>query len=408
MKPDQLLKLATYFFKSARLDTESVKDLEKYITDENNPEFFISFSDHIKLGLNLRSSWGNPKGIYGKAFTSFVYSALFDPDKDRFSGKPYLTIFKVNNVFNMKDYSESDYISHLEIIKNIYPKIDFTESNLKYIINDFASHRGASNNLPIVKILAITNYLASGKDVEWSILLRRLGFTNLYSKESNEGFIYPQISVLDPSIIEIIETKINPLFDDEISSDAEKSEFNMLEQKKQKRYKEFVNVLKDKRLPSKILRSIYNTNLNKEQLLLFLNHENVPSDILQELASNPDSAIQYCIARHPNSTPETLKIVAENPDLHSYLVTNPNCSSELLTNIFNSTDDVTKSFIIANPNVTTELLIRYLTESQDKIGPFFDAYHMYDENKDILTKVIEGNYSEIAKERAKTILEIVE
>lgn len=407
MKHNYLLKLADHFFlKISRLEVDSLQeDFKKYITNEKNPQYFISYSDHIKLGLNPNSHWGNPKGIYGSPFTSAEYTSLaVQNDWLAFSSKPYIWIFKVLNVFNMNDYSNDDYLKHFEQLKLLYKDIDFSDEFLNSALEKFYERRPwASKRLPIVKLLAITTALSTS-DANWSTILRHLGFTNLYCSDSSQGFKYPQVVVLDPSAIKIVDMKTNPLVNS-YSREMSKSEQNLISQKINNKKNEINNLLKDTNLSSERLSAIFRTNLSEHQLRLFLKCKNVPAEILYALSKHPSLEIREAVARHSNAEAETLESLIIDPKLFYIVALNKNTTKEILAEIYNAGDNITKSSVISNENAPHSLLIKYLIEEELTVDEdFFGLESCSRLDESILNKIINGDYSPLIKERANFAL----
>ena len=91
-----------------RAEKEGVKlpstaeQLEKYVAkDFKSPEYYMQFSDVNKLGINPKSGYSTPLGIYSYPITKQLYR-LFIAGKLPFAqGRKYIIVFKPNEDKNI-------------------------------------------------------------------------------------------------------------------------------------------------------------------------------------------------------------------------------------------------------------------------------------------------------------------
>lgn len=193
--------------KLSRVNIESLKPLEKFIGSDENPKFFFTMTEINKIGINPKSTYSTPLGIYCYPLTRDYYNKLVNNDLPFVKEKPYIGVFTLNvSTFNMKNYSEANLEADKNTIKTMYGIAE------RDCLNAFEDSKF---DTPISKLWNLTRLTARENPLKWSSILRSLGYTNFY--DPGTGLIHnnepTQAVILDTSIILPIETFLNPYSD---------------------------------------------------------------------------------------------------------------------------------------------------------------------------------------------------
>jgi len=184
--PDQNPKISAYEY------------LKKYSKD---PDIYVTFSDIKKVGINPKSGFNTPIGIY-----AYPLKEIWKPierSKDAktvpFAGdRPYIFILRSKNkkkfVKDMyKDYNSKDYDDDMDKLRKLYPPPTYTKKD--YDIEGIIEQgtRDASHKNPISSMWNVTRLLANQQKgtplVQWNKILRQLGYTG-FADKSGEGIIH--------------------------------------------------------------------------------------------------------------------------------------------------------------------------------------------------------------------------
>lgn len=201
MKNKYLIEKINDFYKKAKIDLESLKYLEKFITSEKDPKFFFTMTSINKIGINPQSTYNTPIGIYSYPLTQEYYEKLVK-NKLPFAGNQrYINLFSISDSVNNLSYYDN-LLSDYKKLSQIYDNIEEVAENAfdtAYKRND------------VSKFWNLTRIL-SKTPIKWNALLRNLGYTNFY--DPGDGVIHTneptQFVVLDPRIIIPIESFENP------------------------------------------------------------------------------------------------------------------------------------------------------------------------------------------------------
>jgi hypothetical protein len=201
MNNKYLIEKINNFYKKAKIDLESLKYLEKFITSEKDPKFFFTMTSINKIGINPQSQYNTPIGIYSYPLTQEYYEKLIKSKLPFAGNQRYINLFSISDSVNNLSYYDnlsSDYKKLSQIYDNIeeVAKNAFDTAYKKNIVSKFWN---------LTRILSKT-------PIKWNALLRNLGYTNFY--DPGDGIIHTneptQFVVLDPRIIIPIESFENP------------------------------------------------------------------------------------------------------------------------------------------------------------------------------------------------------
>lgn len=191
----------------------------------DDPDYFISFTTEDKLGINPRSPYDTPLGIY-----TYPLAAIWKKERVSmyknigtsvpFAGnRPYVWLVKIKpnaNIVDMEEYYDPDYerdsftlkqyvLAHKEDFKSLFD--EFNDESLYVALNQkFSWWAGlAKVNVPIMKLWNVTRNLAKYRKtsknvrsmVQWNFLLRQVlgydGFIDLGSKYIHENEPYQAV-----------------------------------------------------------------------------------------------------------------------------------------------------------------------------------------------------------------------
>lgn len=155
-------------------------DKLKEYTD-GNKEYFVTFSDLPRTGINPQSEFKTPIGIYCYPLSEFrdlVHDATETVDIFTYAAdRPFMYILEEKNkpLQEIEDYDEDDWEKDKEKLKDMF---DISDNEIEDII---ANHRMSSfNGKPIAKLWKITRRYASYSEkshVTWNKLLLDLGYS---------------------------------------------------------------------------------------------------------------------------------------------------------------------------------------------------------------------------------------
>jgi hypothetical protein len=194
------------FNKQARIDTNTLAEaLKPFISDEAHPRFFFTMTNINKVGLNPRSSFNTPLGVYAYPLTKEMFDSIISNTLPFAGEKPFINVFSISApLFNLSEYTDGDLNKDLPKIKSLFPAL--TDDQIQEAFNSANDPSSA-----ISKFWNLTRIVSGGMR-GWNHLLRKLGRTNVYDPgqsviHSNEP---TQIVILDPTIIQINDTFYNP------------------------------------------------------------------------------------------------------------------------------------------------------------------------------------------------------
>ena len=204
-------KLVEYLLIEARKNPElntrvsAYETLKPYSTNE---DYYISFTKIDKIGINPKSHYETPLGIY-----TYPLSAIwskYDVDKKMSVGKavpfagqqPYIWLIKPkenSNLVDMGKYTEQDFkndkeklLKHIQNNKEEYALTDMSVNSINDMFDSWSN--SATRSTPICKMWNITRKLSMGrngkKTTQWNVLLRKvLGYSGFVDRTSL-GYIH--------------------------------------------------------------------------------------------------------------------------------------------------------------------------------------------------------------------------
>lgn len=178
----------------------------------NNPDYFISFTKLDKLGINPKSKYDTPLGIYTYPLKDIWKEYRVDQKKSvgqavPFAGtSPYIWLVKVdqskkfvNDMYS--DYGSNDYdkdkqllLDHIAKNRTDYKfKDDMGPDQIDYLFFQWTQEAREKN--PVMSMWNITRSLSRYRKgtpaVQWNYLLREvLGYSG-FADRSGRGYIHP-------------------------------------------------------------------------------------------------------------------------------------------------------------------------------------------------------------------------
>ena len=217
---------------------------KKYYDVKDSSEYFISFTDIDKLGINPKSKYNTPLGIYTypikEFFTYYVDFNLYGPESIKgvmknkigafapFAGNtPFVWVLKVKRnaghfIDNISDMSTRDYENYKNEIIDMFYDLIITDTGVyNNFVWDFLNNEGyytveqvrnvaetktmktqvipdilgqwaldADNKNPGGMFWNVTRNFANQKPVKWNALFRKLGIIGIADR-SGAGIIHP-------------------------------------------------------------------------------------------------------------------------------------------------------------------------------------------------------------------------
>lgn len=162
---------------------------------------FVLFSNVLSPGVNPKTEYNTPLGIYGYPLISLVeyYKAMDtnNPLKNvPFATKlKYATIFKLadkKGLTIIEDYDMNDFEEDFELLLGpISEKYDFNPDDVSDIINNVVDEYGDSIPFDIIwrSTHKLANFLGGKTPVKWNLLLRELNHYKII--DYGDGVIHP-------------------------------------------------------------------------------------------------------------------------------------------------------------------------------------------------------------------------
>lgn len=180
---DGLIEATRYQKEMGRMYDSPLQRLDKYI---DKPWVFIHFSDVNKLGLNPKSKFNTPLGVYGYPLTKRIAKQLKQDRVPFASDRKFMHLYKVKPSATKRHYTfgpgpyssalkANEYLSKLEILRKKYP--DHADGFEKWAAS-------AKDQKPMGRLWNVTRELAhevyrSRPMLGWNKLLRAVGVDGL-------------------------------------------------------------------------------------------------------------------------------------------------------------------------------------------------------------------------------------
>lgn len=200
------------------------EQLKKY---KDDPSIYLSYTSLKKLGINPKSNWNTPMGIYTypiKEIWHKIEATKSSTGVPWASHQPYIHIIKYNGTGNLIE--AETYSNLFKDIKHIREKYSYVYENSKIETIDDVIRKGmrtSVNSTDFAKFWNITHLISndmiyvkkhsSKSMLNWSTLLRSLGYTG-FSDKSGTGIIHPSepiqtifLSKKDITVVDMILNK---------------------------------------------------------------------------------------------------------------------------------------------------------------------------------------------------------
>lgn len=198
----------------------AVKSLEKY---KDNDSYFITFTSIEKVGLNPKSPFSTPVGLYAYKLKD-VYDELIDKNYLFGVDRPFVNVIQLNTnkILDLENYSNKQ--QDIEKLKKIYES-EFKDS-FENMVKEFESskHLLYPINTDGKYVYGLMNHISnkkSGKSgqvqksmVYFNVLLRKMGYDVVIDRTGTIHLLQPSQAVfLTPSSYKVVEKIINKNYD---------------------------------------------------------------------------------------------------------------------------------------------------------------------------------------------------
>jgi hypothetical protein len=228
MKLDNLFEKRSHPELNPKISREEI--LEKY---KDRDDIFISYVSKFKVGVNPKSEYDTPIGIYTYPLKRMYNQIL--TNKVPFAGhNKYLAIIECGIAFELRDYNNEKWRRDVAKLTDWF-EFDFFSLDNEYkeylisalslhgpedVINDETDFSNlhiyevieavklmTKGYIPGAKLWYVTNILSGFNPKKWNALLRKLGYRAIY--DNGDGIIHEneptQCVLLDPKAYEVLE-----------------------------------------------------------------------------------------------------------------------------------------------------------------------------------------------------------
>lgn len=169
----------------AKGESDKLLVLKPFIGSTGDPKFFIHFGSIDRVGLNPRSKYNTPNGVYCYPLTQEIFDLLLAGKLPFAQEQPYLHVISYSgDIVNMNMYSNTDFDQDLNklFISGLFPE-DSKEVN--------SAKMEALIQTPMGRMWNITRLASKGNINKWNAILRTtLGY---------DGFYDPGLSIIHRS-----------------------------------------------------------------------------------------------------------------------------------------------------------------------------------------------------------------
>lgn len=198
----------------------ALKSLEKYKDDDS---YFITFTSIEKVGLNPKTPFSTPVGVYAYKLKD-VYDELLEKNYLFGVDRPYVNVLQINTnkVLDLENYSNKQ--QDIEKLKKIYES-EFDDA-FEDIVKEFESSKDLLYpiNTDGKYVYGLMNHISnkkSGKSgqvkksmVYFNVLLRKMGYDVVIDRTGTIHLLQPSQAVfLTPSSYKVVEKIINKNYD---------------------------------------------------------------------------------------------------------------------------------------------------------------------------------------------------
>lgn len=198
----------------------ALKSLEKYKDDDS---YFITFTSIEKVGLNPKTPFSTPVGVYAYKLKD-VYDELLEKNYLFGVDRPYVNVLQINTnkILDLENYSNKQ--QDIEKLKKIYES-EFDDA-FEDIVKEFESSKDILYpiNTDGKYVYGLMNHISnkkSGKSgqvkrsmVYFNVLLRKMGYDVVIDRTGTIHLLQPSQAVfLTPSSYKVVEKIINKNYD---------------------------------------------------------------------------------------------------------------------------------------------------------------------------------------------------
>lgn len=198
----------------------ALKSLEKYKDDDS---YFITFTSIEKVGLNPKTPFSTPVGVYAYKLKD-VYDELLEKNYLFGVDRPFVNVIQLNTnkILDLENYSNKK--QDLQKLKKIYES-EFKDS-FENMVKEFESskHLLYPINTDGKYVYGLMNHISnkkSGKSgqvqksmVYFNVLLRKMGYDVVIDRTGTIHLLQPSQAVfLTPSSYKVVEKIINKNYD---------------------------------------------------------------------------------------------------------------------------------------------------------------------------------------------------
>lgn len=170
--------------KATRINT--LDKLKEYT--DGNKEYFVTFSDLPRTGINPQSEFKTPIGIYCYPLSEFrdlVHEATETVDIFPYAAdRPFMYILEEKNkpLQEIEEYNEDDWGKDKEKLSKLIDKpTEYIEAMLEDEIEEW------KDGSPITKLWRFTRFLSKGdkQHIKWNKILRELGYSGFIDRDKS-------------------------------------------------------------------------------------------------------------------------------------------------------------------------------------------------------------------------------
>ncbi len=206
---------------------QTLETVKSYVSEP--PRAALHFGKFPKLGINPRSQYKTPIGIYGYPLTPTIYKQFLNFELPFVADNPYIVLFEFGGkVLNFYNYSQEELEADIEKLYHLAGETPPSDEQIikwqsETIINPFARatdpqwtiwrtiNRAKATAFELgtagSQFMNITRLLANQDAKKWNVLLRRLGYDVLV--DEGRGFIHSneptQMVILNPSVVNVVD-----------------------------------------------------------------------------------------------------------------------------------------------------------------------------------------------------------
>ena len=198
----------------------AVKALEKY---KNDDSYFITFTSIEKVGLNPKSPFSTPVGVYAYKLKD-VYEELMDKNYLFGVDRPFVNVIqlKTNKILDLENYNSKS--QDIQKLKKIYES-EF-DGSFEEVVKEFENSKDILYpiNTDGKYVYGLMNYISNKKTgksgqaqksmIYFNGLLRKMGYDVVIDRTGTIHLLQPSQAVfLVPSSYKVIEKIMNKSYD---------------------------------------------------------------------------------------------------------------------------------------------------------------------------------------------------